>query len=142
MKKKTNKLIFLHGLGNRKECEILFPYFNVPQIDWINGSLAKLKLGKPKTLVGFSMGAVVACDHALKHKVDHLVLCSPTPCIETLKDIKTKKVTFIVGEKEAWVYEQAMRIAHTLKCPWDMVIVPETGHKINIKYLNAILEVI
>lgn len=141
MKKK--KINFIVGLGQKaNEYRRLSKYFNIIEPDWNNGSLTKLKLGKPEILVGFSMGAVVAIEHALKHKVKHLILCSLTPGMETLKGIKADKIDFIVGEKEDWVEEDLMRLIKTTKPSWNITYVQGAGHKIDKNYLKEILHIV
>lgn len=133
------KIPFIIGLGQKaSEYRHLSKYFNIIRPDWNNGSLAKLKLGKPEILVGFSMGAVVAVDHALKHRVKHLILCSLTPGVETLKGIKADRIDFIIGDREDWVEEDALRLTKTLKKDWNITYVPNTGHKVTSKYLQEL----
>jgi predicted esterase len=134
MKKK--KLQFLYGLGNRNEYKSLFKYFDVLKIDWNN---SKIKIKKCDTLIGFSLGCMLAIMYAEKHKLKHLVLCSPSP-EETLKNVKADKITFIAGEKEEWVIKNTYRIAKGLKCSWTLIKVPNTGHKINKDYQKVIIE--
>src|SRR3990167_5098493 len=127
----SKKIPFLYGLGqNKSQYKELSKFCDVKKIDWNNGSLAKLKLGKPDTLIGFSLGAIVACDHAVKHHVKTLILCSMTTGVETLNNIKADKVIFLVGEKEEWIIKDNQRVAKTLKCEWEFKVIPNTNHKI------------
>ncbi len=137
-----NKPKIIIGLGQKAtEYRSLSKYLDIVQVDWNNGSLAKMKLGNPDILVGFSLGCVVATMHAEKHKVKNLILCSPTPD-ETLERVKTDYATFIVGEKETWLRKETRRVAKTLKCPAKIIIVPGSDHKIDSKYQKALLEVL
>lgn len=141
----TMKPIFLHGLGKptKKELELLTPHFNVVDIDWNNGSLAKLKLGKPDMIVAFSLGCEVACMHAEKNKVKRLVLCSPSPQ-ETLKNIMADRVDVMVGCKESeWMFEDCTRLFETSRSRMSVFhSVVGAQHKIDKIYLESILEVV
>lgn len=135
----TNKPTFLYGMGTYKPLK----GFTVPHIDWNTGRITP-KLHKPEVLVGFSMGAVLACEYAIMQKVDHLILCSITTGIETLKKVKANKVTFLVGEKEEWVYKDIMRIMNTLpnECIVDVHVIPGEDHKITEKYRKKIISLV
>ena len=134
MKKK--KIQFLYGLGNRNEYKQLFKYFDVPKIDWNN---SKIKIKKCDTLIGFSLGCMLATMYAEEHKLKHLILCSPTPD-ETLKNVKADKITFIAGEKEEWVIKNIYRIAKGLKCSWTFIKVPKADHRINKDYQKTLIK--
>ena len=134
MKKK--KLQFIYGLGNRNEYKSLFKYFDIPKIDWNN---SKIKIKKCDTLIGFSLGCMLATMYAEKHKLKHLILCSPTPD-ETLKNVKADKITFIAGEKEEWVIKNIYRIAKGLKCSWTFIKVPKADHRINKDYQKTLIK--
>lgn len=137
------KYPFLYGLGqNKSQYKELGKYFDIKKIDWNNGSLAKLKLGKPEVLVGFSLGCMVACMQAQKHKVKHLVLCSMSPGMESLKGIKANRIDFIVGEKEKWVLNDLKRLIKSAKCDWRIYIVPKANHGISRAYLRELLLVL
>lgn len=135
--------IFITGLGDRAtNYRALSKYLNIKEVDWNRGSLAKLQLGKPDVLIGFSLGCMVACMHAEKYKVKKLILCSMTPGTETLKKIKADKVIFMVGTKEDWVAQDIMRVMHTLpkNCKCSMVVVGNVGHKIIGPYRKELLK--
>jgi alpha/beta superfamily hydrolase len=136
------KIKFLHGLGDRSYYKSLFKYFNVLDIDWNNGSLSKLRLGKPEILVGFSLGCMLALMHAEKHKVKTLVLCSMSPGMESLKEVKADKIIFMAGEKEKWLIKDLKRVSKTFKNKSEIIVIPGTDHWINKKYLKKLLEVI
>lgn len=131
------KPILLHGLGNAKEFSHLKKHFTIPKIDWNNSKITP-PLKEKNLLIGFSLGCMLACMHAEKTKVKKLILCSPTPD-ETLSKVKADEVVFIYGENEKWVEENVWRVANTLKCNYEIVILPNTGHKITKKYLLTIL---
>jgi alpha/beta superfamily hydrolase len=136
-----NKTTFLYGLGERKEYKNLFKYFNVPKIDW-NRSTIIPTIGKVDTLVGFSMGAILACDYALKHKVKTLILCSMTTGVETLEKVKVDKIIFLIGEKEKWVIKDTKRVLKTVKNRAKIIVIPKANHKIDSKYLKKIRKVL
>ena len=76
------KINFIPGLGEKpRDYKALSKYFNIVNIDWNNG---KTKLGKIDTLIGFSLGGIIAMMHAEKSKVKTLILCSIPP-IDNLK---------------------------------------------------------
>src|SRR3990167_6967865 len=134
----SKKIPFLYGLGqNKSQYKELSKFCDVKKINWNNGSLAKLKLGKPDTLIGFSLGAMLACMHAEKYHVKTLILCSPTPD-ETLKNIKADKVIFLVGEKEFWVRENILRLSKTLECSWSLIVIPNGDHQIKGEYFKRL----
>ena len=136
-----NKITFLYGLGDRKEYKSLFKYFNIPKINW-NKSAITPPIGKVKILIGFSMGAILACEHAIKHKVETLVLCSMTTGVETLAKVRASGIIFLVGEKEKWVTKDMNRLGKDLKCDWRIIVIPKADHKIDILYRKAILDAI
>lgn len=137
---KNKKIVFIPGLGERaRDYEHLSKYMKIYDIDW---NKIRLPRGKINILVGFSMGAALACEYAENHKIDTIILCSLTPCIETLETLKAKEIIFIVGEKEKWAYKNNLRAAKTIKCKWKIVVVPKANHKINKDYKKALLEVI
>lgn len=132
------KINFIPGLGEKpNEYKALSKYFNIVDIDWNNG---KTNLGKIDTLIGFSLGCVVACMHAEKTKVKKLILCSLTP-EENLGKIKVDEVIFLVGEKEKFVLSNVRRIYKDLKIKKSIVIVPKAGHKITSNYAKKLIEV-
>ena len=88
------------------------------------------------------MGAALACEYAEDHKIDTIILCSLTPCIDTLKRLKTKEVIFIMGEKEKWAHENNVRLTKTLKCKNKIIVVPKSGHKIDANYRATLLNTI
>src|SRR3990170_686339 len=52
----NKKIKIIIGLGQkRKHYRFLSKYLNIREVDWNNGSLSKMRLGKPKILVGFSL---------------------------------------------------------------------------------------
>lgn len=140
---KNKKIPFLPGLGAlpKKEKKALSKAFDLRTIDWNKGTITPL-LYKETILGGFSMGAVEACEYALKHKVDTLVLCSLTPGIESLTAIKANRVLFFVGEKETWVKSEVMRLTKTLKCEWQVITIPTCDHQMNKKYIGLVLDVV
>ena|ERR1700733_11926530 len=135
----TNKTIFIPGLGERAKQYVTFSkYMKIHDIDWNN---IKLPKGTYDTLIGFSIGAILACECTLKHKVKTLILCSMTSGVETLAKIKTDKVTFLVGEKEKWCLTDIKRVAKTLKCEWQIIVIPKADHRITGNYRKKLLEV-
>lgn len=140
---KNKRIPFLPGLGNmpKKVRDTLARHFDVRRIDWNKGTITP-PLYKETIIGGFSMGAVEACEYATKHKVDTLVLCSLTPGIESLREIKAKHVFFFVGDKETWVKYETMRVAKTLTCEWQVIIVPKCDHQMTNKYIELVLDVV
>jgi alpha/beta superfamily hydrolase len=137
---KNKKIVFIPGLGERaKHYKNLSNYMKVFDIDW---NKIRLPKGKIDTMVGFSMGAALACEYAEDHKINNLVLCSLTPSIDTLEGLKAKKIIFIVGKKEKWAYKNNMRLSKTLKCESKIIVVPGADHKITGNYRKKLLEVV
>jgi predicted esterase len=141
MKKK--QIPFIIGLGQKAtQYRFFSKYFKIIQPDWNNGSISKLKLGKPDTLIGFSLGAEIACEHALKNKIKTLILCSMTPGMESLKDVKADKIILLAGEKEKWLIKDAKRVLKTFKNKSEIIVIPGADHKIDKKYLKKLLEIV
>lgn len=137
MKIKNQKPIFFCGLGEQPFAyKSLSKFLDIFPIDWNNIKLPKKHFD---TVVGFSIGATLACDYALKKHVKNLILCSMTPGVETLRDVKADKIIFLVGEEEKWVKKDMERITKDLKCDWKLVVVPRAGHKINNNYKKVLL---
>lgn len=133
-----NKILFIPGLGEKpSDHRVLSKSLNIVNIDW---NEPKLKAGKVDTLIGFSMGAVLACEHARKHKVKNLILCSMTPCQESLKDLIVERVIFLVGEKERWITGETYKIAETLKCPFEIHVIPGAGHRVTSLYREVLMD--
>ena len=140
MKPKQRKPIFFCGLGEHPSSyKTLTKFFNIIPIDWNN---IKLPKHNADIAVGFSMGAVLACEHALKHKVKTLILCSMTTGVESLKKIKAGDIIFLIGEKEKWVIRDTKRLLKTVENRARIIIVPRAGHKIDKNYRNILLKVI
>ena len=136
------KIQFIPGLGEKpKEYKSLSKYLEIIDVDWNTGKI-KPKIGKVDTLVTFSLGCIFAFDYTVKNKIKNLILCSLTPGVETLKDIKADQVIFLVGEKEKWVLKDVVRVRKTLKCKSSIIVVPRADHKIDKNYQNKLLEVI
>ncbi len=140
MKKKLkNKVVFIPGLGQKaSQYRHLPSWIDFHETDWNNPKLPKKGYS---IVIGFSLGAYLACDYAIKYKVKHLILCSPTPGMRTLKGIRADKINFIVGQKEAWVREDLMRLIKT-KSNWSISYVDDGDHKIDPKYLRELLLVL
>ncbi len=136
---KIKKINFIPGLGEKlKDYGVLSKYLNIVDVDWNDG---KIKIGKVDILAGFSMGAVLACEYSIKHKLKILILCSTTPGAETLKKVKADKVIFMAGEKEKWLIKDIKRISKTLpkKTIREIIIIPKADHKITGNYLKELL---
>lgn len=137
-----NKVKIIIGLGQKaSEYRSLSKYLDIVQPDWNNGSLSKMKLGRPEILVGFSLGCMIATMHSEKVKVKTLVLCSPSPD-ETLSKVKADKIVFIYGQKESFIKENIKRISKTFKGKIEIIEVPESGHNIDKKYQKVLLSVL
>ena len=93
-------------------------------------------------IIGFSFGAILACEYTIKHKIKTLILCSLSPGAETLVDIKADNVIFLAGEKEKWVLKNIRRLSKTLKCKKSIIIIPKASHKIVGEYQKKLLEII
>jgi alpha/beta superfamily hydrolase len=139
MMKKTNKPIFFTGLCERAKDYKHFKNFEVIDIDWNDIKLPKINTD---VAIGFSFGAIIACEYALKHRVKHLILCSLTPGNDTLKNIKADRITFIAGSKETWIIEDSKRLLKTAKCKVDFKIVLNANHKISGDYKKKLLEIV
>ena len=64
MNTKSNKTIFIPGLSERaKDYHSFSKYMTVYDIDW---NVANLPKGKYAIVAGFSLGAILACEYALK----------------------------------------------------------------------------
>ena len=136
---KNKKINFIPGLGEKpSDYKALSKYLNIIDVDWNN---CKTKIGKVDTLIGFSLGAVLAVIHAEKSKVETLILCSLTP-LENLKDVKANEIIFIVGSKEKFCLENIRRVYKTLKCKKRIIIIPKAGHRITGEYREKLLELI
>lgn len=139
--------IFIPGLTERAKDYLFRPisrYMLIHDIDW---NTAKIPTKKYKTVIGFSFGAVLACQYALKRPVERLILCSMTPGIEHLKNIKAKHIVFMIGEKELhkdWSLTNYRHICKTLPkgISKTLMVVPGAGHKIGKAYTKAILGMI
>ncbi len=137
-----NKIKIIIGLGQKAtEYRSLSKYLDIVQPDWNNGSLSKLKLGKPEILVGFSLGCMIVTMHAEKVKVKTLILCSPSPD-ETLHKVKADKIVFIFGGKEEFIKENVKRISKTFRGKLEIIEVPRASHKIDTNYQKVLLEVL
>lgn len=135
-----SKITFLYGQGLKKDFKKFEKYFNVPKINW---NTWEVKIPKnTNTLIGFSMGAILACEYSTKKKIDNLVLCSIMPGIETLMDVKAKQVFFLVGEKEKWVISEISRISKTLTSKYSIIIIPNADHRITGDYEKKLLEIV
>ncbi len=141
MKKKLkNKVVFIPGLGEKASKYRHLPsWIDVHETDWNDPKLPKKGYS---TVISFSLGAYLACDYAMKYKVKHLILCSPTPGMQTLKGVKASMIDVIVGGKEAWVKEDLMRLIKTRKVNWNINYVEGGNHKIDPKYLRELLLVL
>lgn len=137
------KPLFIPGLSEQaKNYKNFMKYLNVFDIDWNN---PRYYFGKQKVIIGFSMGAILACIHAFKGSVDTLVLCSMTPGAESLKGIKVKKVIFIAGAKEKWIikyFKSHLSKTISKKIKKEIIIVPNEGHRIKGKYAKVLFEVL
>lgn len=144
MKKiKKNKPVFLYGLGEKKSnYKSLESHFTIPKIDWNTGKILPVINKKADTLIGFSLGGTLACQHALKHRIKNLILCSLTPGAETLERVNAGRVIFLVGEQEKWVLKDLKRMKKTLRCQSLIIIVPNAGHSLKGRYRQKLLEVV
>lgn len=126
------KTIFYHGLGespkNYKNLNM-----KVANIDWNKVKATSAK--GYKNIVSFSLGVVFALDEATKHKVDNLILCSPTP-FEHLKGIKAKKIWILLGEKENFQLNIFKHLKY--KENLNIMVIKKAGHKIDKNYLSWI----
>ena len=133
------KINFIPGLGEKpKDYIAISKYLNVVDIDWNN---CRTSLGKVDTLIGFSLGGILACMHTEKNKVKKLILCSPTP-MENMDDVKADEIIFLVGSKEKWALQNIHRIYKKLKCKKTIIIIPGAEHKITGNYRKKLLELI
>ena len=134
------KINFIPGLGEKpQEYPDLSKYLNIVDIDWNNG---EFDIGKVDVLVGFSMGAEMACEYAIHNHLKTLVLCSLSPGAETLEKVNADEVIFLVGEKEKWVLKDIERLKPTLKGLSRIVVIPNAEHKITGDYQNMLIEII
>lgn len=139
---KNKKIYFAPGLGEKPHDYKAFSnHLTILDVDWNTGKYTP-KITKPDVIVSFSLGLCFTFDYALKYHVNTLVLCSPTPGIETLKGIKTDKIICIVGEKEMWVLEDFKRLLKTADIPSEIIIVPGADHKITGEYKKKLLKLV
>ena len=137
---KHELVTFLYGQGLKKDFKEFEVYFNVPEIDW---NTWKVKVPKEtKVLVGFSMGAILACELSTQKKFQKLVLCSMMPGVETLKNIKADEVIFLVGEKEKWTHKETKRVSKTLSCVKSIIVIPGADHRLAGNYRRKLLEIL
>lgn len=140
MKNLKQKPIFFCGLGEQPSAyKSLSKYLDIIPINW-----NKIKLPRKRfdIVVGFSIGATLACDYALKQKVKKLILCSMTTGVETLKKVKAEEIIFLIGEKEKWVIEDTQRLLKTIKDRAKIIVIPKADHKINKNYKKAIFDIL
>ena len=138
----NKKIKIIIGLGQkRKHYHSLSKHLNIREVDWNNGSLSKMRLGRPKILIGFSLGCMVAIMHAEKYRVKTLILCSPSP-EETLLRVKADQVIFLVGEKENWCLKEIKRMSRTLRCRYSIIVIRGANHRITGDYQKKLVEVI
>lgn len=132
------KITLLPGLGSKPSDYVgLSSLCEIADLDWNN---LPLTFGDPDILVGHSMGAVLACQHAVQKPVETLVLCSASPGAETMKDIKAKRVVVFVGENEKWLIKDAKRLLKTLpkETLRQLDICKNTDHHLNGEYMKAL----
>ncbi len=135
------RIQFLPGLGEKpKEYKRLSKYLKILDINWNTGKITP-PIEKTDILIGFSMGAILACEYALKHKVKNLILCSMTTGVESLEKVKANNIIFLVGEKEKWVIKDTLRISAPLKNK-EIHVIPNGDHKIEKNYQKKLLEII
>lgn len=135
------KILFFPGMGEKpRDYTDLSKYMTIVNIDW-NTDKYTPKIVKGDILVGFSLGCYYPLTYALRSKVKMLILCSLTP-LETLKKVKADKIIFMVGSKEKFVLENSRRLAKELKMESQIVIVPNSGHKITGQYKKKLLELL
>lgn len=84
------KKVFIPGLGERKKDYKYIPYCY--PIDWNN---PKLNFKNVDILVAFSMGCVLAINHASKYKVGTLILCSMPSFNFDKTKIKADKIHYL-----------------------------------------------
>jgi len=116
----------------------LSKYLNIINVDWNN---CKTRIGKVDTLIGFSIGAILAYIHTEKSRVKKLILCSPTP-VEDPRGVSADEIIFIVGSKEKFCLKNIRRIYKKLKCKKSIIIVPEATHSITGNYRKKLLEIV
>jgi len=139
--KKDKKLQFLPGMGEKpKEYERLSAYLKTLNINWNTGKINP-PIKKCDTLVGFSMGAILACEYAIKIKVKILILCSMTTGVESLKKVKADEIIFLVGENEKWVVKDTLRVSKSIKNK-QIHIIKGGNHKIIGRYQKKLVEII
>lgn len=138
---KDKKIQFLPGIGEKpKDYKRLSKYFKILDIDWNTGKITPT-IKKCDIFIGFSMGAILACEYALKKRVKTLILCSMTTGVESLKKVKADKIIFLVGEKEKWVIKDTLRISKSIKNK-QIYIIKNGNHKITDKYQKKLIEII
>lgn len=139
--KKDKKIQFLPGMGEKpKDYKQFSKHLKTLDVDWNTGKITP-SIKKCDILVGFSMGAILACEYALKRKVKALILCSMTTGVESLKKVKADKIIFLIGEKEKWVIKDTLRVSKSIKNK-QINIIKGGGHKITGKYQKKLIEII
>lgn len=122
-----------------KNYRSLSKYISIFDIDWNKGSLPK---GSFTTVVGFSMGAILACEYTLKTPVNTLILCSMTPLAETLASVQAQKIIFIAGEKETWCIKNYKRLKKTLSCSSEIIVIKGEDHRISGNYRKTLIDIL
>ena len=117
--------------------------YNIPNIKSLNLSIDDVlklpNISNDSTLIGFSIGAIIAYLISLKQPIKHLVICSPSPIIT--KYVKPKsKITIIVGAKE---HKSQISNAKILAKKWGVELnYVYSGHKMTNNYIKKIKELI
>lgn len=140
MKNINNKKIpFVPGWGQKpKHYRSLSKYLNIINIDWNDG---KFNVGKVDTIIGFSLGADLASWYTIKHPVKRLILCSPSP-MGDLKGVKADEIIFIVGSKETFLKECALKLYNQRTGKKKFIIIPGGNHSITGRYKKTLLNLL
>src|SRR3989338_6186443 len=129
-------IYIIPGLGDKK--------YNFPKnVKYLHLSMDNVlslpKLPKGSTLIGFSIGAIIAYLLSLKFPVKKLILCSPSPIIMKYKKPKSE-VHVLTGDKEdIQMQKYAIALARKLGATLTKVNSP---HKMTRNYRKAILDTI
>lgn len=97
------------------------------------------KLPNDSTLIGFSIGAVIAYLISLKSPVKKLILCSPSPIIVKYKKPKGDIYVLSGNKEEIRMKKYAQTLAKKLG---GILIKVNSGHKLTDTYIRTILKIL
>ncbi len=131
------KILFIPGLGERqKDYNNRLKGIEVFDIDWNKPRIPKKKVD---ILIGFSAGAIEAINAAERLQATTLILCSMTPVMFDINQVKVQTIIFICGEKEENTIIQTKKLYKSWKGKKKFIVIPGGDHKIDKKYEEVLL---